>query len=605
LLQNHLLQFYTSGNGSMPNQTLAPTGSDPMQLHKMMQQQQQLVSGSISPPYVVHANSNQSTPLPQQQQQQYNTANNSNNNNNNASPPVQYVLQNEPKKKRKRYSKKACTNCKKAHSACNDERPCKRCTEKGIQCIDMDELTPEQQQQLAAAAAASQKRKRSQLEGPAAAADGNVLPTVPAVDDRIIQEQLQQYTAQLQLQQLQQLQQNNNMNTTQPPDDIESFLNFADDNNSGLLHNHQHHNESPESQSSSGQSTGAPLNEIDDFLLLDDDDDLSPEQQQQQLNYDNATSSTSALATTTPQQGELALFNNNNNNLLHITRSTISPTSVQQYHHTTSASSPISNNNNNTSTSILAQQQQQSALQIQQAQLESSLILIKQLQEKQALVDQVQQENQLLRTIIRNLTSAIQNPPVSNNAMVWNKKAYEMQVPSEARVANVPVLWNEPMQFTEKSISFWDKTSFMLLGCNSAFASMIGYHMEELQQNFSMLNLFPKNAPVAFFQKFLQAIVQAKAKTVSLKLMLTGKHDQKIALHTIFHLESSFFWCEQSNTDKLNDELIMDDKLELEKANEIDVTEFEALGAKLTVTTTCKRTHKILERLMLHLVNSK
>jgi len=41
---------------------------------------------------------------------------------------------------RKPYVKRACTNCKKAHSACTEERPCKRCVQLGIahECVDAE-----------------------------------------------------------------------------------------------------------------------------------------------------------------------------------------------------------------------------------------------------------------------------------------------------------------------------------------------------------------------------------------------------------------------------------------------------------------------------------
>ena len=43
------------------------------------------------------------------------------------------------RKKRKRYhAKKACAHCRKAHTACEDERPCKRCKKKGLACFDAE-----------------------------------------------------------------------------------------------------------------------------------------------------------------------------------------------------------------------------------------------------------------------------------------------------------------------------------------------------------------------------------------------------------------------------------------------------------------------------------
>lgn len=46
------------------------------------------------------------------------------------------------KKKRKRYhAKKACANCRRAHTACEDERPCKRCRKKGVSCFDAEPET--------------------------------------------------------------------------------------------------------------------------------------------------------------------------------------------------------------------------------------------------------------------------------------------------------------------------------------------------------------------------------------------------------------------------------------------------------------------------------
>jgi hypothetical protein len=52
----------------------------------------------------------------------------------------------KPKQKgsRKPYVKKACTNCKTAHCACNNQRPCSRCVQLGIesQCQDAERKKP-------------------------------------------------------------------------------------------------------------------------------------------------------------------------------------------------------------------------------------------------------------------------------------------------------------------------------------------------------------------------------------------------------------------------------------------------------------------------------
>lgn len=52
----------------------------------------------------------------------------------------------KPKQKgtRKPYVKRACTHCKTAHTACDSNRPCKRCTQLGIahECIDAERKKP-------------------------------------------------------------------------------------------------------------------------------------------------------------------------------------------------------------------------------------------------------------------------------------------------------------------------------------------------------------------------------------------------------------------------------------------------------------------------------
>jgi hypothetical protein len=65
-------------------------------------------------------------------------------NNNNTSLEQNNFLQNQtninllPKlpKKRRAISRKACDNCRKAHSCCTDFRPCKRCISLQIECQD-------------------------------------------------------------------------------------------------------------------------------------------------------------------------------------------------------------------------------------------------------------------------------------------------------------------------------------------------------------------------------------------------------------------------------------------------------------------------------------
>ena len=55
-------------------------------------------------------------------------------------------------KKRRSISKKACENCRKAHSCCSDQRPCVRCLANSLDCMDM----PSKKR--------GRKRKNSQVE---------------------------------------------------------------------------------------------------------------------------------------------------------------------------------------------------------------------------------------------------------------------------------------------------------------------------------------------------------------------------------------------------------------------------------------------------------
>jgi hypothetical protein len=44
--------------------------------------------------------------------------------------------QKNQQKKRRAISRRACENCRKAHSCCTDFRPCKRCISLEISCVD-------------------------------------------------------------------------------------------------------------------------------------------------------------------------------------------------------------------------------------------------------------------------------------------------------------------------------------------------------------------------------------------------------------------------------------------------------------------------------------
>src|SRR3989338_4964956 len=45
------------------------------------------------------------------------------------------------------YTKRACLTCHKAKVKCSHERPCQRCTTKGIECVDYVPIQQQQQQQ--------------------------------------------------------------------------------------------------------------------------------------------------------------------------------------------------------------------------------------------------------------------------------------------------------------------------------------------------------------------------------------------------------------------------------------------------------------------------
>jgi hypothetical protein len=57
-------------------------------------------------------------------------------------PPQQHTHLNTPQmnlkdKKKRAISRKACENCRKAHSCCSENRPCKRCTSLQMPCFDI------------------------------------------------------------------------------------------------------------------------------------------------------------------------------------------------------------------------------------------------------------------------------------------------------------------------------------------------------------------------------------------------------------------------------------------------------------------------------------
>ncbi len=75
------------------------------------------------------------------------------NNNSNTGPALQFILhdysqklkreasedgslERQSKKLKRTHAKKACISCRKAHTACSDERPCTRCVKKGTECVD-------------------------------------------------------------------------------------------------------------------------------------------------------------------------------------------------------------------------------------------------------------------------------------------------------------------------------------------------------------------------------------------------------------------------------------------------------------------------------------
>ena len=463
-------------------------------------------------------------------------------------PTIQYVIQNEPKKKRKRYSKKACANCKKAHSACNDERPCKRCREKGIQCYDVDDHN---QADVATPSGVispvlQQKQRKRQ---PQSADNDNFFELQQEQQAMMKQEVFQ-----------------SSLNHTVTPltnneelQDIDNFLNCWDQDN------HQQGNE-------------VMSNSASQLALLLPDTSVSTKSS----SFEQASP---PIMVTAQQQIPNMQLNMQQEQQIPNMQLNMQQQLLQV------AQQIVPNNHQQ-----LLQQQ------------ESIMFLMKQeLQDKQRQYDQVLAENQLLRMIVRNLASAGNAvntfTPKSNN-IVWNRVAQESGMLNPL-ASSVPLFWTEPLQFSNRAVSIWERSSsLMLLGCNPLFAQMVHFSMDELQNKFTMYNFCAKQAPTPFFQKFIQAIVQARAKTVGVKLCWSIKNEQKLLVNTVFHLEETFFWCEHRQTDRWDDEVIMDDKTQLEKSNEIHISEYESLGTRMTLTTTCKKTHKMMERIFSYLLSN-
>src|SRR5690606_26722528 len=77
-------------------------------------------------------------------------------------------------KRMRKYAKRACLACKKAHTSCSDERPCKRCVHRGIECVDVDSSKP----------AAKEKAKESKKAESTAESEKETPPSMSKEKER-------------------------------------------------------------------------------------------------------------------------------------------------------------------------------------------------------------------------------------------------------------------------------------------------------------------------------------------------------------------------------------------------------------------------------------
>lgn len=65
-----------------------------------------------------------------------NSVNTDNNSNSNKKRNIKQEEGVKRERKVRKVSKLACVNCRKAHTACSETRPCQRCQDQGLECID-------------------------------------------------------------------------------------------------------------------------------------------------------------------------------------------------------------------------------------------------------------------------------------------------------------------------------------------------------------------------------------------------------------------------------------------------------------------------------------
>jgi len=405
----------------------------------------------------------------------------------------------QPSAKRRRFAKKACTSCRKAHAGCDSVRPCYRCKLKGLACdaddgsIAADEQqdsidrgagssssqqliqTPQQQQQQAMGYMPVQYNNGSEyFDTSASSLQPNLLPTSPDIFSEF----------------------NNNI-------DIEAYL------------------------------TNELINSMPEM---------------KQLPISVAESAATPYNNTTPAQQQ-DTSSNNNSPANFIDPAIIANVQRAVVHQTLQQQQPQ------------PQQQQQQAIHMQLQQQVSQQQGVQVLDRLAKIEHVISAQNNIITDLVANYNNfGTRGSPISHEG---SESSPGMVGPAAASSNNNNQAWRILEQVVCSIITIRDCKTLKLLGCNEAFKLFFRQRKSSILTHInSDEDAFSRKIDPLYLLLLLNIVRDKNRKLMKTKVLwMMGNDQTPLLMDMTVHLEDGFFWTEHKeiNPPIFDDSFTMDD----------------------------------------------